>query len=95
MNKYEASFVLVPNLEDEKRNGVIERFKELVEKGKGNIEKVDEWGLRKLAYTVKNFTEGYYVFINFQGEAGIVDEINRIAKITDEVLRHMVIKENE
>lgn len=94
MRKYEAVFILVPDLEEEVRNNIIERFKGIIEQN-GTVEKVDEWGARRLAYEIKHYTEGYYVVINFQAESSVVNELERISKITEQVIRHMIVKENE
>ncbi|QIB27900.1 MULTISPECIES: 30S ribosomal protein S6 [Caloranaerobacter] len=94
MRKYEAMFILVPDLEEEVRNNIIEKFKGIIEQN-GTVEKVDEWGVRRLAYEIKHYAEGYYVVINFQGESSVVNELDRISKITEQVIRHMIVKEDE
>ncbi|KGG80005.1 30S ribosomal protein S6 [Caloranaerobacter azorensis H53214] len=94
MRKYEAMFILVPDLEEEVRNNIIEKFKGIIEQN-GTVEKVDEWGVRRLAYEIKHYAEGYYVVINFQAESSVVNELDRISKITEQVIRHMIVKEDE
>jgi small subunit ribosomal protein S6 len=91
MTKYEGLFILVPTLEEEARNGIVDRIKGIIENN-GTIEKIDEWGNRKLAYEIKKFNEGYYVIINFEADSEVVNEIDRISKITDQVIRHMIVK---
>ena len=94
MRKYEAVFIFVPNLEEEKRNQLFDRLKGVIE-ADGTINNVDEWGNRKLAYEIKDFTEGYYVIVNFESTPETVDELNRICKISDGMMRHMIIREDE
>lgn len=94
MKKYEAMLIFVPAMEDEKRNNLLNRFKEIIESD-GTISNVDEWGNRKLAYEINDYTDGYYVVLNFESTPKAVDEIDRIAKISDGVMRHMIIKEDE
>lgn len=94
MRKYEAVFIFVPNLEEEKRNQLFERLKGVIE-ADGTINNVDEWGNRKLAYEIKDFTEGYYVIVNFESTPETVDELDRICKISDGMMRHMIIREDE
>ncbi|KPU26564.1 30S ribosomal protein S6 [Caloranaerobacter sp. TR13] len=94
MRKYEAMFILVPDLEQEVRNSIIEKFKGIIEQN-GTVEKIDEWGVKRLAYEIKHYAEGYYVVINFQGESSVVNELDRISKITEQVIRHMIVKEDE
>ena len=94
MRKYEAMVIFYPNLEEEKRKALLERFKNIIESG-GTLTTVDEWGMRKLAYLIDDLAEGYYVLINFESSSEVVDEINRIAKISDGVMRHMITRDEE
>lgn len=94
MKKYEAVFVFAPDVDEEKRNGVVERFKGIIETD-GSIDKIDEWGMRKLAFEINDYTEGYYTLLNFESSSDVINEMNRIAKITDSVIRHMIIREEE
>lgn len=94
MNKYEAVLIFVPNMEEEKRNTLLDKFKGIIESD-GTITNIDEWGNRKLAYEINDYTDGYYVILNFEAKSEVIDEINRIAKISDDVMRHMIIKEDK
>ena len=90
MSKYEAVVVFsVKNGDDV--SALVEKFKALIEKS-GTLESVDEWGKRRLAYLINDEAEGYYVFFTFESEPSFPAELERIAKITDGVLRAMVIK---
>ncbi len=94
MNKYEAMIIFTPELEEEKRNSLLDRFKGIIE-ADGTISNFDDWGSRKLAYEINDYTDGYYVVINFEAMPETVKEMDRIAKISDEILRHMIIREDE
>ncbi|HZH93143.1 MAG: 30S ribosomal protein S6 [Gudongella sp.] len=94
MRKYEAMVIFYPNLEEEKRNALLERFKKIIEAG-GTVTTVDEWGMRKLAYLIDDLAEGYYVLINFESGADVVNEFDRIAKISDGIMRHMITRDEE
>lgn len=94
MRKYEAVFIFTPNFEEEKRNELIERFKGVIEDD-GTLTNIDEWGNRKLAYEIDDFSEGYYAILNFEGKSETVDELDRIAKISDGIIRHMVVREDD
>mgnify|MGYP001119826182 CR=1 FL=1 len=94
MNKYEVMFIVKP-AEEEAINAVIAKFEALIQANGGSIDKVDRWGKRRLAYEVKDFTEGYYCVIYFSAEPKAVFELERVLKITDEILRHMVVKHDE
>ena len=90
-NKYEAGVIFSVAGGEEATNALKEKINELISKN-GNIESVDEWGKRRLAYLINDEAEGYYVFYNFESEPEFPAELERIVKITDGVLRVMVIK---
>lgn len=94
MRKYEAVFIFVPSLEEEKRNQLLDRLKGIIE-SHGSITNVDEWGTRKLAYEINDLTEGYYVILNFETTPETVEELDRIAKISDGIMRHMIVREDD
>ena len=94
MRKYEAMIIFYPNLEEEKRDALLERFKKIIETG-GSITTLDEWGMRKLAYLIDDLAEGYYVLINFESNPEVISEFDRIAKISDGIMRHMITREEE
>jgi len=91
LRKYEIVFILRPDLDEEKNATVIEKFKGMIEKQGGEILKLDKWGKRRLAYEVKDFREGLYVIIQMNAKSEIANEIDRVFKITDEVLRHIIV----
>lgn len=90
MRKYELIYVLRPNLEDEAKAVVLDKVKSIIE-ADGEVEKVDEWGNRRLAYEIEKLTEGYYVLINFKAVTDVPKEIDRNLKIMDNVIRHMIV----
>ncbi len=94
INKYETIFVVDAALEEEAIKGVVEKFKTLIS-GAGEIESVDEWGKRRLAYPIDYKTEGYYVLINFSAKPDFPLELERIYNITDGLLRSIIIKKEE
>lgn len=91
MNKYEVMYIVKP-LEEEATEAVIAKFEALVAANGGTVEKVDRWGKKRLAYEVKDFMEGFYVLMYFSAPAAAIAELDRIMKITDEMLKHMIIK---
>jgi small subunit ribosomal protein S6 len=92
--KYETVMVLSMKLGEEGIQSTIEKFKALIEKH-ATLQEVDEWGKRKLAYLINKEAEGYYVLINFESEAEFPAELDRIYKITDGVLRSLIIKKED
>jgi small subunit ribosomal protein S6 len=94
LNKYETIFVVNPDFDEEQTAEMVSKFKTLIEEN-GEVEDVDEWGKRRLAYEVMDFSEGYYVLINFSSVPDFPKELDRIYKITDGVIRHLIIKKDE
>ena len=92
MNKYESMYILKPDIDEETRKSLIEKFKSLVEENGGNVEKVDEWGQRKLAYEINYIKEGYYVLMTFESAPDFPLELERNYNINDSVLRFNVIR---
>ena len=90
-NKYEAAMIFSVANGEEATQSLKEKLNDLISKN-GTIENVDDWGKRRLAYLINDEAEGYYVFFNFESEANFPAELERIAKITDGVLRLMIIK---
>ncbi|MGI6492464.1 MAG: 30S ribosomal protein S6 [Pelotomaculum sp.] len=95
MRKYEVVFVLRPDLDEENNAAVIDKFTSLIESHGGEITKLDKWGKRRLAYEVKDFREGYYTLIQMNAEPKVAQELDRVFRITDTVLRHIIVREDE
>lgn len=91
VNSYEIVMVYSMKNGEEAAKALLEKFKALIE-ANGTVSSVDEWGKRRLAYLINDEAEGYYVFFTFESEPSFPAELERIAKITDGVLRAMVIK---
>lgn len=94
MRNYETIFVLRPNLEEERRNEVIAKFTNIISNA-GEIKNVDEWGTRKLAYEIEKLREGFYVYVNFMAPTDLPKELERNFKISDEVIRYIVVNLEE
>jgi small subunit ribosomal protein S6 len=87
--------ILSPEAESERQTEILDRIKEIAVTGKGSVENIDEWGKKRLAYEINHLRDGYYYVITLTVTAEVLDEITRILKITDEVIRFMpvVLKE--
>ena len=93
MRKYETIFILHPSLDEEAVKANIEKFKGVIENGGGTVENVDFWGKRKLAYEIAKVNEGFYTLINFEANTELPKELDRVFRITDGVIRHIVVKQ--
>lgn len=95
MKKYEVIFIVKPTVDEEALEAVVSKFDNLVKNNGGTVDKIDRWGKKRLAYELNDFNEGFYVLIYFTAEAQVVFELDRVMKIQDEIIRHMIIKEDE
>ena len=93
MRKYETIFILHPSLDEEAVKANIEKCKGVIENGGGTVENVDFWGKRKLAYEIAKVNEGFYTLINFEANTELPKELDRVFRITDGVIRHIVVKQ--
>jgi small subunit ribosomal protein S6 len=94
MNKYEVMFIVKP-AEEEAVEAVAAKFESLITSNGGTVDKIDRWGKRRLAYEIEDFNEGIYFVIDFTAAPSVVAELERVMKITDEILRHMVVKQED
>ena len=94
MNKYEAMYIVTPEMEDEAIKGVIEKFSGIITANGGEIEKTDEWGRKKLAYPIDYKTEGDYVLVNFAAAPELPRELERNFRNDESILRYMVVRQN-
>jgi small subunit ribosomal protein S6 len=89
VNEYEILLLLDPDLDDGRQNEVVARVRELVERSGGAWDLHDVWGRRKLAYEIGHKGEGVYHLLQFKCDAETLEEISRILRIDDAVMRHM------
>ena len=91
MNKYESVIIINPNVDENAIKALIERFSALINSD-GKVEEVKELGKKKLAYEVKKNQEGYYVVFDFEAKPSLIAEIERNYRITDEIIKFIVVK---
>ena len=91
---YEVVFILNPNLSEEDTAALVTKFKSLVEQN-GTLAEVNEWGKRRLAYPIDDLNEGYYVLMTFSSAPAFPAELDRVLKITDNVMRSMIVCKDE
>ncbi|MBM7541348.1 30S ribosomal protein S6 [Amphibacillus cookii] len=95
MRNYEIMYIIRPNIEDEAKTTVIERFNNILTDNGAEIVKVDEKGKKRLAYEINDYRDGYYVVINFKGDQTAINEFDRLAKFSDDIIRHIAIREDD
>ena len=94
ISSYETLFVVDLQLGEEGVAALVEKFKNLIAEN-GTVTEVNEWGKRRLAYPINDMTEGYYVLVNFKSAPEFPAELERIFRITDGILRSIVIRHDE
>ena len=94
MNKYESVIIVNPNLEEESVKNLIKKFSDLIN-ADGTVASVEEMGKRKLAYEINKQKEGFYLVFKFEAKPELIAELERNYRITDEVMKFMVVKEEE
>ena len=97
MEKYEVMYILTNELEDEKKQAIMDRLSAIVTDANGTVEEVlstAPWGTRTLAYPINKKREGFYVVMNIIADAATVKELGRIMNITDDVVRYMVLRKD-
>lgn len=95
MRDYEILYIVRPDLEDDKVQDVVKRVNSLIGRSGGSSEQTSLWGKRKLAYEVKHQKEGSYVLQDFKIDPGRVPELESALKITEDVLRHLIVRRPE
>lgn len=95
MKAYELLFFVAPTISDEDRVAVMKRIETTIAEGAGKVDNVDEWGKRKLAYEINGLTDGDYTLVNFHADPQNVAELDRVLRINDHVVRHMIVKRED
>lgn len=95
MNKYEMALVVTAKIEDDARAAVVEKAKGYITRANGVITNTEEWGKKRLAYEIQKQREGYYYFIHFEAEPTAPAIIERDARIMDNVLRYLIVRQDD
>jgi small subunit ribosomal protein S6 len=95
LTAYELMFIINPGFDEENVNATIEKYKNLIVEQGGTVSEVNPWGKRRLAYEIDKHRDGYYVLFNFEGDSKVVDELQRIMKISDDTIRYLLISKDE
>lgn len=91
MKAYELLFIVAPTIDDETRSGVMKRIETTITDAQGVVDNVDNWGKRKLAYEINGLSDGDYTLIDFHTDPQSIAELDRVLRINDAVVRHMIV----
>ena len=92
IDTYEAMLIVIPELDEEQVESTIGRFRTIISRTGGEAGEVNHWGRRKLAYEIDHRTDGFYAVMEFTAGERTLTELKRILRVSDDVLRHMVVK---
>ncbi|WP_020007118.1 30S ribosomal protein S6 [Salinicoccus albus] len=95
MRPYEILYVIRPDIEEEAKKSLVERFDNALTSNGAEIVESKEWGRRRLAYEIKDFKEGIYHIINVKADDGATAEFDRLAKISNDIIRHIVVRDEQ
>ena len=95
MREYELTYIVHPQVDQEELDGVVKGIESLIETNGGTVHKVESWGLRRLAYPIRKFREGHYIFMVVGLEAQAIPEIERMLKLNESVIRHLIVRVDE
>ena len=95
MKAYELLFFVAPTIDEETRAGVMKRIESVIAAGEGVVDNVDVWGKRKLAYEIDGLTDGDYTLIDFHVDPQNIAELDRVLRINDAVVRHMIVRRTD
>ena len=93
MNKYESVVIINPNLENEAIQALIKKFSDLINTD-GTVTSVEELGKKKLAYEIEKHNEAYYILIHFESKPDALTELERVYRISDDVIKFIVVKKD-
>lgn len=95
MRTYELMMIVKPDLEDDATRGVVDKTLAVVSNNGGTVEKEDIWGKRRLAYEINHQRDGFYAVITYKGTPALTAEVDRLLKIDDNVVRHLIVRPDE
>ncbi len=93
MRKYEIMYIIRPNIEEEAKKALVERFNTILTDNGAELTETKEWGKRRLAYEINDFRDGFYMLLKVQAGTAAVQEFDRLAKINEDIIRHMITKD--
>ncbi len=94
MNKYESVIIIRPNLDEEEIDNIIQKVKDIIEEN-GSVTKIDNMGMKKLAYEIRKNKEGYYIVIYFEADPSIILELERYYRITENIIKFLTVRKDD
>lgn len=95
MRKYELMYVIRPNIEEDAKKALVERFADILTSNGAEIVESKDWGKRRLAYEINDFREGFYQIVKVNAGTQAIDEYTRLANISEDIIRHIAVREED
>lgn len=95
MRKYELMYIIRPNIEEEGKKALVERFNEILTSNGAELVESKDWGKRRLAYEINDFREGFYQIMKVNAPTEAINEYTRLANINEDIIRHIAVREEE
>ncbi|MGM9966125.1 MULTISPECIES: 30S ribosomal protein S6 [unclassified Rummeliibacillus] len=95
MRAYELMYIIRPNIEEEGKKALVERFNEILTSNGAEIIESKEWGKRRLAYEIEDFREGFYQIVKVNADSKAIDEYTRLANINEDIIRHIAVRQED
>lgn len=92
MRKYELMFIIKPDLDEEATEATATKVNDIIARNGGEITNVDKWGKRRLAYEVQDYKDGFYVLVDFDSEPNVIAEIERLIRISEDVIKYLITR---
>lgn len=93
MRKYELMYIIRPNIEEEAKKALVERFNEILTSNGAELVESKDWGKRRLAYEINDFREGFYQIMKVNAPTEAINEYTRLANISEDIIRHIAVRE--
>lgn len=94
MRKYELMYIIRPNIEEEAKKALVERFNEILTSNGAEIVEAKDWGKRRLAYEINDLREGFYQIVKVNADTAAINEYTRLANISEDIIRHIAVRED-
>lgn len=94
MRKYELMYIIRPNIEEEAKKALVERFSEILTSNGAEIVEAKDWGKRRLAYEINDLREGFYQIVKVNADTAAINEYTRLANISEDIIRHIAVRED-
>lgn len=95
MRDYEIMYIIRPDIEEEEQTALMERMNKVLTDNGAEIKEVEEMGKRRFAYTIDNYRDGYYVLINFKSDQEAINEFDRQANYSEDIVRHLIVRDEQ